>query len=63
MARRWGRKSWTKRIVVLSILALAGFGGYTLYRLNQSQVNAGVNKVEKVGKKIGRVVEAGRKAW
>jgi len=57
MARR--RKSWFRKVVVLSVLVLAGIGAYTLYDSHRDDVNAGVDKVEKVGKKVKRAAKAG----
>lgn len=55
MAKR--RKSWSKRIVILGVLALAAFGGWTLYKQNQQQVDSGVEKVTQKAKRVGEVLK------
>ena len=53
MARR---SSWSKRIVVFSVLALAAFGGWTLYQQNQDQLDSGVEKVTEKAKQVSEVL-------
>lgn len=55
MARR--RKSWTRRIVVLGILALAAFGGYVLYQDNKDAMSDNYTKVEKKAKAVKKALE------
>jgi len=54
MARR---KSWVRRIVVLSVIALACFGGYTLYQNNQKDVDGNYDKVSEKVKAVKKALE------
>ena len=61
MARR--KKSWTKRIVVLSVLGLAIFGGYTLYDNNRTEVGNMQVKVTNGFDKAGKAIKAVKKEF
>lgn len=54
-------KSWTKRIIVLGILALACFGGWTLFQDNQKDILSIRTKVEVGVEKAGDVLVAAKK--
>jgi predicted negative regulator of RcsB-dependent stress response len=54
MARR---KSLTRRVTVLSILALACFGGYTLYQRHQKSVDGNYEKVSKKVRAVKKALE------
>lgn len=56
MARR-RKGSLTRKIVVLSVLAFAAFGMYTLYKQNQSRVDSSVQKVGEKAKRVGEVLK------
>jgi len=54
---RYRRSSWFKRIMVLSVLALAVFGGWTLYKQNQKQVDSTAQKVGAKAKRVGEALK------
>jgi predicted negative regulator of RcsB-dependent stress response len=51
------RKSWTRRIVVVSILALAAFGGYVLYKEHNESAAEQYTKVETKVEAVKRALE------
>jgi len=54
MARR---RSWTRRIVTATIIVLACFGGYTIYKQNEKDVDQNVEKVQKKVKAVKKALE------
>lgn len=54
MARR---RSLSRRIVVFGVVALACFGGYTLYQRHQDSVDGNYDKVSKKVKAVKRALE------
>jgi hypothetical protein len=53
MARKRG---FFRRILGVCVLALAVFGGYTLYKNHQSDVDDASHKVVKKAKKVGKAL-------
>lgn len=59
MARR--KNSLVKGLMILSIIGLAVFGGYSLYDQHRSDVSSVKIKTKKSLKKAGRAIRAAKK--
>ena len=53
------KKKTVKKCIFLSFLALAIFGGYSLYNLYNNELNSGIEKTREIGSKVKEVIKNG----